>query len=188
MSQSYSFTIQEKEKLKEPIVSNFLKEEANHQKLKAFIESPNQETKHALDSAFRIYYKRVKVIAYIDKLIHYYSMDLDKRNNKHYANHQLILDKPIGEDGNTTLIDIIASEQHPALHPYRFSLEELLEDLNLYKAWNTLSDKQKEVLTLKYQYNLKDVDIAEVLSESKQVISYNHNKAIIILRRSVKDN
>lgn len=83
--------------------------------------------------------------------------------------------------------DNVESQQHAVLYSCRFPLEELLEDLNLYKAWSTLSDKQKKVLTLKYQYNLKDVEIANILSETKQVISYNHNKAINILRRSVKD-
>lgn len=79
MNYSYLFTTQEQEKLKEPIVSNFLKDEDNHQLFMAFIESPTHETKDALDSAFKSYYKRVKVITYIDKLIHYYSMDLDKK-------------------------------------------------------------------------------------------------------------
>lgn len=188
MSYSYLFTKKEQKKLKEPIVSNFLKEEENHQKFMAFIESPNYKTKHALDSAFKSYYKRIKVIAYVDKLIHYYSMDLDKKNNKYYANQPLILDKPISDDSNMTMKDNIASEQQTDLHSCRFHLEDLLEDLNLYKAWSTLSDKQKKVLTLKYQYNLKNVEIADMLSESKQVISYNHKKAIDILRRSVKDS
>lgn|GEM_PF-2683371 len=188
MEHSYSFTTQEKERLKEPIVSNFLKDDENYQKFTAFIESPIHETKNALDSAFKTYYKWVKVIAYIDKLIHYYSMDLDKKRNKHHANHQLILDKPIGDNGSMTMKNNLASNQHPVLHSCQFPLEELLENLNLYKAWKTLSDKQKKILTLKYQYSLKDVELADILSETKQVISYNHNKAIKILRHSLKDN
>jgi len=185
---NYSFTQKGKEKLKEPIVSNFLKDEDNYQKFLAFIESPNHETKNALDFAFKSYYKRVKVIAYIDKLIHYFSMDLDKKRNKYHADHQLILDKPIGENGSMTIKDNLTTNYSPVLNACRFHLEELLEDLNLYEAWQTLSDKQKKILTLKYQYNLRDVDIANILSETKQVVSYNHNRAIQILRRSVKDN
>lgn len=181
---SYSFTLKEKAKLKEPIVENFLKIEANYQLFSAFIESPSPEIKNALDSAFKAYYKRVKVIAYIDKLIHYYSMDLDKKINKYNAKQQLILDKPISESG--TMKDIVPSNQQPILYSFQLPLEELLEDLNLYKAWNSLSDKQKKVLTLKYQYNFKDIEIADILSETKQVISYNHNKAIKVLRQSVK--
>ena len=79
MNRSYSFTIQERKKLKDPIVSNFLKDDDNRQKFSSFIDSPNDETKKELDSAFRSYYKRVKVIAYLDKLIHFYSIDLDKK-------------------------------------------------------------------------------------------------------------
>lgn len=188
MGHSYLFNTKEKEKLNEPIVTNFLKEDDNSEKFKAFIESPSHESKNALDSAFKSYYKRVKIIAYINKLIHYYSVDLDKKINKYHANQQLILDKPISESGNTTMKDTVPFHQHPILYPSQLPLEELLEDLNLYKAWNSLSDKQKKVLTLKYQYNLKDIEIAETLSETKQVISYNHNKAIKILRRSIKDN
>lgn len=188
MNHSYFFTKQEKTKLKEPIVLNFLKDEDNQRKFTAFMESQNHEARQALDSAFKAYYKRVKVIAYIDKLIHFYSMDLDKRNNKYHASQQLILDKPIGDDGSATLMDSLASEQQSLLSSCGFPLEELLEDLNLYKAWQTLSDKQKKVLTLKYQYNLKDIEIAEMLSETKQVISYNHNRALSILRRAAKEN
>lgn len=188
MEYSYLFTNQEKEKLKEPIVSNFLKDNDNYQKFKAFIESPNHETKNALDSAFKSYYKKIKVITYIDKLIHYFSMDLDKKRNKHHVNHQLILDKPIGENGSMTMKDNITTNQSSILNTCRFPLEELLEDLHLYEAWQSLSDKQKEILTLKYQYDLKDVEVANIVSVSKQVISYNHNKALKILRRSVKNN
>lgn len=187
---SYSFTTQEREKLKEPIVLNFLKVEANYQKFSAFIESPSPEIKNELDSAFKAYYKRAKVIAYIDKLIHYYSIDLDKRINKYRATQQLILDNPISENesGNTTMKDTLPSYEQPMLDSSQLPLEELFEDLNLYKAWNSLSDKQKRVLTLKYQYNLKDVEIADIICETKQVISYNHNKAIKVLRQSVKDS
>ncbi|MBD1221521.1 sigma-70 family RNA polymerase sigma factor [Virgibacillus halodenitrificans] len=186
MTHSYSFTDNEREKLKDPIVSNFLSDESNHKKLLAFIEAPNQKTKNALDDAFKSYYKRIKIITYIDRLIHFYSIDLDKKKNKYDRNHMLVLDKPIGEDSDMTWKDNITTNQPPILNSCRFSLEELLEDLHIYKAWATLSVKQKKILTLKYQYNLRDVEIADILSDTKQVVSYNHHKALKILKRAAK--
>lgn len=184
---NYSFSNEEKEKLRDPLVSNFLSEESNHKKFLDFIESPSHETKEALDSAFKAYYKEVKVISYINKLIYFYSIDLDKRKNKYNANNMLILDKPLGDDGSLTMKDNLPSHLPIELNSMRFPLEELLENLDLYQAYNSLSLKQKKILRLKYQYDMQDVEIAASLSETKQVISYNHKKAIEILRRAVKN-
>lgn len=184
---NYLFSDQERENLEDPLVANFLNDESNYEKFLAFIESPNPETKTTLDSAFKSYYKNVKVTSYINKLIHFFSIDLDKKKNKYNANNMLILDRPIGEDGNITLKENLPSRLPTELNSMRLPLEELLENLELYEAWTTLSLKQKKILRLKYQYNLKDVEIAATLSETKQVISYNHKKAIQILRDALKD-
>ena len=177
-----------REKLKDPLISNFLKEEENHKKYLEFIEFPSYETKNALDSSFKEYYKKVKVISYIDKLIHFFSIDLDKKKNRYQANHMLILDKPVRENDSMTMKDSLAATQPSVLNSCEFPLEELFEDLHLYKDWNSLPLKQRKIITLKYQYNLKDVDIADILSETKQVISYNHKKAIKTLRSAVHNN
>lgn len=184
---NHLLTKKEREKLKDPLISNFLNEEENYKKFLEFIESPSFEAKVVLDSAFKEYYKKVKVISYIDKLIHFFSIDLDKKKNRYQANHRLILDKPIRENDSMTMKDSLATTQPSVLNSCGFPLEELLEDLHLYKAWNSLSLKQRKIITLKYQYNLKDVDIADILSDTKQVISYNHKKAIKILRSSVQN-
>ena len=55
----------------------------------------------------------------------------------------------------------------------------------LFASLNLLSDKQLEILKLIYIVNYNKKEVAELLGESEQTVSYNHKKAIKKLRNSM---
>lgn len=91
------------------------------------------------------------------------------------------LDAPIGEDGDTTLIDMIGD-----LTPGKADLEELIVE----KVWNQelraildeamtlLSDKQRELLTLHYYFGLGLNQIAEMRKCSRQLLDEQRDQAL----------
>lgn len=96
----------------------------------------------------------------------------------------VILDKPIDDEENITLIDNIA-----VLETYDYltnskHIEDYIENVELIKKLRILSQHQKNILSMSYIDDLKDKEIAEILCISQQAVSKTRNKTLEKLRRS----
>lgn len=179
------------DKLNQPIVESFLREDKNYFLFKNAIIDPTEENKHRLDLAFKQHYKQVKMISYISKLIYFYSIDFDKKISLNNQRQLLNLDTPIStEENNTTSkLDILASSKEDLTY---LEFENIQKDIKehisndiLFASLNLLSDKQLEILKLIYIVNYNNKEVAKLLGESEQTVSYNHKKAIKKLRNSM---
>lgn len=179
------------DKLNQPIVESFLREAENYVLFKNAIIDPTEENKQRLDLVFKQHYKKVKMISYISKLIYFYSIDFDKKISLNKQRQLLNLDTPIStEENNTTSkLDILASSKEDLTY---LEFENIQEDIQehisnevLFASLNLLSDKQLKILKLLYIINYNNKEVAELLGESEQTVSYNHKKAIKKLRQSM---
>ena len=65
--------------MEQPIVRSFLQSKYNYNLFEEAITNPTPENKQILDQTFKSHFKKIKVIDYVSKLIHYYSIDLQKK-------------------------------------------------------------------------------------------------------------
>lgn len=173
--------------MNQPIIQNFLKIEENNILFKKVLEEPNdEESKNALDIAFQKYYKTVRILGYISKLIHFYSIDFDKKLNN-YKNkihsdlnsekdNQQSLDNYFPSTKDLTFSDFLKYE----------SLLEQIENESLYKNIVSLKPTQQRILELIYRCGLNNKEVAKVLRKSEQTVSYNHRTALKKLKNNLE--
>ncbi|MBS7429371.1 MULTISPECIES: sigma-70 family RNA polymerase sigma factor [Virgibacillus] len=174
-----------KSKMNQPVIRNFLKDENNYILLKKVLEDPSdEENKKKLDNAFQNYYKGIKIIGYLSKLIYFYSIDYDKRRNN-YKNKTVY---PLKKESSSNIeqdfqqiFDIyISSTRDLTVNTFEKhqSLLEQIEDESLFQSLQHLKPTQLRILELIYSYGLKNKEVAEVLGKSEQTVSYNHRAAL----------
>ncbi|OSX89539.1 hypothetical protein S2E19_04513 [Bacillus mycoides] len=174
-----------KEKMNEPIVRNFLKDEENYALFQEAIINPTEENASMLNSAFAEYYRKVKVINYISNLVYFYSIDFDKRVSLYKKRNLFALTVSHEEvDNNLNSLDALTSSEDDLTYAdyenmsKKDDLKDHIDGELLYKALDVLSDKQLKILTLMYLNDHTNKEVAEILDESVQTVSYNHNKAL----------
>ncbi|MGG3522557.1 sigma-70 family RNA polymerase sigma factor [Bacillus pseudomycoides] len=174
-----------KEKMNEPIVRNFLKDKENYALFQEAILNPTEENTSMLNNAFAEYYRKVKVINYISNLVYFYSIDFDKRISLYKKRNLFSLTVPHEEtDKSLNNLDALTSSEEDLTYNdfenmnKKDDLKDHIDDDLLYKALDVLSDKQIRILTLMYLNDHTNKEVAEILNESVQTISYNHNKAL----------
>ncbi|MGN4444934.1 sigma-70 family RNA polymerase sigma factor [Bacillus cereus group sp. MYBK79-1] len=180
-----------KKKMNEPIVRNFLESKENYDLFKTAIISPTNKNKQLLDQAFQAHFKKVKVINYVSKLIYYYSMDFGKKVNLNAKRNVLNLDTSFEDkDGNQmSRYEILLSDNEDKTHNSFIqddnNLKNHLSDEVLIEQFSKLSKKQINILNLFYLEQLTNKEIAQLLKESEQTISYHHKNAIKKLKHAM---
>ena len=161
--------------MNQPIIKNFLKDKANYELLKKAINNKDNDSKKELNKRFQKYYKNIKAIHYISKLIHFYSIDYDKRINNYksrniiasmkdynyVAQNSYMEEKKLNTGENLTLKDF----------EHKQSLLNQIEDKDLYERLKELTELQIDILELFYVYNLTNKEISKLLGKSAQTIS-----------------
>ncbi|MCM3358150.1 sigma-70 family RNA polymerase sigma factor [Psychrobacillus sp. MER TA 171] len=155
------------------------------------IQEPTSYNEEKLNTSFARYYRKVKIINYISNLIYYYSIDFDKKLSKNSSRQLLILDsstKSDGNDLNSVNKDFLLTSKEDLTYKSfnnNNSIKEQIINQNIYYALSHLSPKQLKILDLIYSYNCSNKEVAKILNESEQTISYNHKKAIEKLRNRI---
>ncbi len=176
------------EKLENPIMRNFLGDSDNYELFLNTMEKPTNDNKQLLDKAFKSYFKKVKIISYISNLIYFYSIGFDKKVSINNERNILNLDKPITNEGenHTTILDLMSDDltdiTYMQFEKKQTHLKEHITDELLYEGLSLLSKKQLEILNLYYVHQYNNKQISRILSVSEQTISYNHKKALKIIK------
>lgn len=171
-------------KLEEPIMRSFLSNPDNYGLFLNVIEQTTNENKQLLDKAFKVHFKKVKIISYISNLIYFYSIGFDKKVSINNSRNILNLDKSFTNEGenNTTILELMSDDltdiTYMQIEENQTDLKEHITDELLYKGLNLLSEKQLKILNLYYVYQYNNKQISRILSESEQTISYNHKQAL----------
>lgn len=118
-----------------------------------------------------------RFIKYIANLIHYNSINYDKKRKVIANRYPLTLDNNEGIE--SSLIASYDSEQNPP------DLKDHLTNPLLFQAYSTLSEQQQKILSLAYVQKLNDKEIATILCRSQQNISKHRLKALAKLRQLI---
>lgn len=174
-----NFMLKHNKAFTNPIVNNFLKNKKNYNLFQKAIYDPSNKNKEEVDKAFKSYYEKVKKISYINNLIHYFSIDYDKHIKNYKNRYMLTLDNQINENNSRTFKEIHSNLiQQPVDNYYGNNLKEHIENTKLYKALNSLTQKQLMILEMKYLKEMTFKEIAKTTGTSPQNISNQHKKSL----------
>ena len=167
------------------IIDCFLSIKENQKLYQLYKEFPTKDNEKKLDNAFRNYFRKIRAISYLNKVIHFESKHFDKifrRNNERYL---LILDRPINTEENISVMSELLedySSNNFVDEIYSEHLEDHFHSLDVINSIKNLTEKQKRILFMYFIKNLKDAEIAKVLKISQQAVSKTRNKAITKIR------
>lgn len=116
-----------------------------------------------------------KFVSYISTLLHFNSINFDKKIRKHQDRFALIMDDVEESDLNHTNDELFKQEL--------YGLENQISDPNLYKLFLKLSHREKEILNLSYGREERDIEIAQKLGVSQQSVSKTRKNALNKLRK-----
>lgn len=120
----------------------------------------------------------------MSKLIHFYSMDFDKKCNRIKSRELLQIDDSTDrnlEHGPSYFERITSSKMDLTVDSYekgQRKLKNVIENERLFEVLKKLSTKQIRILELMYIDQYSNKEIALILNESDQTISYNHKAAL----------
>lgn len=170
------FFTKRKSGLRNPLVSNFLKDEENYKKVKRAILDPTKKNVDTVECLFKKHYEEVVKIKYISNLIHFFSIDYDKRYRRLNEQSSLTLDQEINEE-DTTFKDMLKSNYKVATSLYD-SISEFTDNKTLIKGLKSLTKNQLQIIELIYLKGLKLKEIAHITGTTPQNISNQHRKSL----------
>lgn len=188
MSELNHYLKNNKEFFEEPIIKRFFANSSHIHLLKKVIENKDTKANKELNERFTIFFLYYRLINYVGTLSRNYSIDFDKKVNTQNNRYLLNLDAPVHNTG-ITILDLTKSNDTSVSEQViekSQKLSEKIGDKSLYKAFHTLSNKQKEILELTFIYDLTQKEIASYFGNSPQNISKMKKKAITNLQREIK--
>ncbi|MFD2680923.1 sigma-70 family RNA polymerase sigma factor [Bacillus seohaeanensis] len=169
------------------VMVSFLSRESNLKIFEKAICNSNSHSIRKLDQAFKEHYFILRFTSYLSTMIHFNSVNFDKKQRKNRERNLLTLDQSQSENENSSLLELVPEETRDNLPEEAFEdslgkLEDIVSDTRLYDSLSCLTINQREILTLAYIHGLKDVEIAKILNKSQQAISKSHQKALNNIR------
>jgi len=174
------------------LVISFLKIPTNKEKYMDTIINPTTENMKESDMLFKHFYFKIRFISHISSTLKFNSINFDKKLRLIQSRFSLTLDAKINaNEGQETFLDLIADEQAEG-HFSEVNLKDNLDDYVispiLYDALNSLTKKQKEIISLAYAEGLSDTEIGRRLNKSQQAVSKTHKKALENMMMYIKNH
>ncbi len=146
--------------------------------------------KEKLDESFREFYFKIRFTCYLSQAIYFNAINYDKKVKLFSDRNRSILDEPVQDDENRTLIDLFVSTKWKEKKEEEYigssRIEDHLANYTLYKVVQLLTENQRHLLSLAYIYGLNDSEIAIYLNKSQQAVSKSHKKALEKLREMIE--
>jgi RNA polymerase sigma factor (sigma-70 family) len=173
-----------------PLLVSFLSNPKNLKLYKETINKSCEEDKKALDDAFKTHFLTARFTSYLSKSIYYEAINYDKKRREQNDKQTLTLDASAAGTEGVSLVNFIPEENTDYLPVNAYEkkqkdIEDIITDSKLYQIVSTLTENQKEILSLAYVKQLRDVEIAKILKKSQQAISRSHQRALEIIRESL---
>lgn len=172
------------------LLSNFLANKNTNKLYLSYLEQPTTHKKYTLEKLFQIHVRKVQLLSYFSKVLHFESQKYDKKIRHVNSVNQLILDKNVN-DGGSHFRDLIGSER--PFDEFKFAtpigsedLELVFEDKQLYEIVSKLSAKQKEVIYLIFVEDLTEDEVAQRLVITKQAVNKTKNQVLRKIKRDYK--
>ena len=177
---------------KNPLLKAFLEEVEHFELYKEYCLSPSEWLKKLIDERFIQFYIRIRAIAYFSKIIYFTARHFDKERRKYEKRYVLTLDS--SNDGNwnkgevaNTLKEMIVDESASIGFQERLTheLEQHIQHPMLFKAIQSLNQRQQQILYLAYVLNISDTEISKKLNVTQQAVSKSKNNALAKVRRLI---
>lgn len=176
------FEDENRQLLKNDLVISFLKIPTNKEKYMETISNPSPENRKELDKLFKHFYFKIRFISHISSTLKFNSINFDKKLRLIQSRFSLTLDATIhSNEGQETFLDLVADEQAEDYFSdiiLNDNLDEYVISPILYDALNSLTKKQKEIISLAYAEGLSDTEIGRRLNKTQQTVSKTHKKAL----------
>lgn len=171
-----------------PLINGFLEDDEYFALFEKAISAPTEENKNKVEEVFKSYYEKIRMNAYFNNLIKYYSIDFDKKVRKINQRFALTLDKPVGAEETeiATLKDFLPGNM--VVEETESDDKTLREEISheiLYEALEVLTETQYKILDLIYVKNLTKKEVANLVNSTPQNVSNIHSKAIKKLKNSI---
>lgn len=179
--------------LENPIIQEFLKDKEHEKAMKDTFGKPSPTNINLLNHTFKKFYRINRVERYSSSLIRGRAQDYDKKRNKRERREHVILDKPASmgdRDEFDTLGSLWEGKETTEVESFDSIIEKQngilpVKNEHLEKAIRSLSDKQSKILFYRFQQQLTNREIADLLGESEQNIGYWVKKTLRQLRDSL---
>lgn len=174
--------------LQHPIILGFSSNPENALVLKKYLEEPNTMNQEKLNKAFKIYIFAIRFTKYLSSLISNSRIDYLRKVKKDEERELLIYDKPLSEDEDMALGEILSNVYHKddmpqvTIDPEAFQAQ--LNNEWLYAGFSQLTPKQKFVITLAYSSCSRDSEIAMLLNVTQQSVSKTRKVSLQKMKRS----
>ncbi|GAA0853987.1 sigma-70 family RNA polymerase sigma factor [Paenibacillus glucanolyticus] len=157
----------------QPILLEFLKNQIHMELLINYLHEPTYTNKKNVDEAFKKYFLELRFTAYMSSLIHFTSIDFDKKRRKEKKRSILF-----PENDPNSPFPYIGTEDQYMEESQVSSFESIISSLPLHKAILKLTETEKKVLLDAYVFNKSDTEIAKNKGVSQQAISKTRTKAL----------
>ncbi|MFF2178041.1 sigma-70 family RNA polymerase sigma factor [Lysinibacillus sp. NPDC058147] len=182
------FFYRNNEQVNNPIIKSFLSDSQNLYLVQKAILYPTDINKKRVDESFQSHYKNVRKTKYVSNLIYFFSLDFDKKRRRLQNRSLLILDKGLSEKDGKTAKELIvdASNEIELDNIVGEGLLDNIEDEQLLKSLQKLTEKQLQILEMIYVKELSIKEIAQTLQTTPQNISNLHRKALNKLNNTLR--
>ncbi|BBW98444.1 sigma-70 family RNA polymerase sigma factor [Geobacillus icigianus] len=185
------FKEENKDFLENTVVKSFLTEEENQKLLVQAICEPTEENKKLLDNKFEKFYFDIRFTSYISTVLYFNAINFDKRYRKMLNRQPLTVDQPINNDSSNTSFNAMLVDAETEIQVEDIlrsdNIEDYITNPVLYEAIQSLTEKQKEVISLAYVKGLTDTEISKILNKSQQAVSKIHKAALKKICKFIED-
>ncbi|MCM3388042.1 hypothetical protein M3649_07815 [Ureibacillus chungkukjangi] len=183
----------EETQFKNPLLKAFLRELEHWELYKQYCESPSEWLKKLLDERFVQFYIRIRAIAYFSKIIYFTARHFDMERRKYEKRYVLTLDSSSNDgngsknEGYNSFKEMIVDESATTGFQEKLSheLNQYIQHPRLFKAIQSLNERQQQILYLAYVINISDTEISKKLNVTQQAISKSKNNALAKVRRLI---
>lgn len=169
------------------IIKSFLSNENHYQLFINAVNFPSKDNNILLDSAFQRFFTEIRLIYYISQHLTFFARHYKMRIIKETKFSSPILDQPMKTTNSSLitfkeLIDNSCEEIFECI--VKTQLLDYLQNPVLYKAFQQLTERQREILDFYFIYGFKHIEIAKMLGISQQAVSKSYQSAL----RKIRDH
>ncbi|MFD0695433.1 hypothetical protein ACFQZT_15125 [Paenibacillus sp. GCM10027628] len=174
-----------------PLIRKFFENEDNIVLILKTLDG-DSDSQNELEITFRKYFFRIRFVKFLVSTIKFVAIDQMRIHQKRDKRDQLIFDRPVSENGeSTTLGELLVHSQivkDPEIcvsDPLQF--QSSFTNENLANAFAMLSQKQQMITTLCYALCYQDNEISKILGVSPQAVCKTRNLALQKLRLAMPE-
>lgn len=171
MSRKQSFAQTNTLFLQNPLIQSFLQNEEHESLFLQAMESDDPDIHRELDHRFAVFYLKVRLIQYTNKVARFQGVKFDQRKRKQRG--ELLLDHTYGSGDREEKISLGETLVEPSMVEEEacWPLQEWLPTPRMKRVWETFTDQKKQILILTVRYEWSTKDIASYFDCSTQNIS-----------------